>query len=271
MRWIGGPGRPPRRGGRGRPGRGTAHPPQPGIPPRPPRAPHPRGREAVAGRGRGVPPAFAETVEARSRLLPTVGRLAWAAGEAATAEAAAQAAAAEAEGEPLPVTTAAADHCRGLIEADPAPVLAAAGYYQSAGRLLDRAQALEDAPVPLAGRGEAQAARAAFDEAISGYEALGAQWDIRRASARLQPHGIRRGRRARARPAAGWQALTPTETKVAYLVAKGQSNPDIAAELWLSRNTVQTHLSHILAKLGARSRAEIVPEALRPPPPPEPP
>jgi len=53
---------------------------------------------------------------------------------------------------------------------------------------------------------------------------------------------------------------------VAYVVAAGRSNPDIAAELFLSRNTVQTHVSHILAKLGARSRAEIVREALRHPP-----
>jgi hypothetical protein len=48
-------------------------------------------------------------------------------------------------------------------------------------------------------------------------------------------------------------------------VAAGRSNPDIAGELYLSRNTVQTHVSHILAKLGARSRAEIVSEAARHP------
>jgi len=39
-----------------------------------------------------------------------------------------------------------------------------------------------------------------------------------------------------------------------------------APRLFLSRNTVQTHVSHILAKLGARSRAEIVRETLRHPP-----
>jgi DNA-binding NarL/FixJ family response regulator len=44
---------------------------------------------------------------------------------------------------------------------------------------------------------------------------------------------------------------------VAELVAQGRSNPEIAAELFLSRNTVQTHVSHILAKLAARSRVEI--------------
>jgi DNA-binding NarL/FixJ family response regulator len=61
------------------------------------------------------------------------------------------------------------------------------------------------------------------------------------------------------------EALTPTEVKVAYVVADGLSNPDAAAALFLSRNTVQTRVSHILAKLGARSRAEIIAEAVRHP------
>jgi DNA-binding NarL/FixJ family response regulator len=51
--------------------------------------------------------------------------------------------------------------------------------------------------------------------------------------------------------------------KIARLVAGGRSNPDIAADLFLSRNTVQTHVSRILAKLGARSRVDITAEARR--------
>ncbi len=50
---------------------------------------------------------------------------------------------------------------------------------------------------------------------------------------------------------------------MAELVADGGSNPDIAAVMFLSRRTVQTHVSHILAKLGARSRLEIAHEAAR--------
>src|SRR5216683_2765264 len=106
------------------------------------------------------------------------------------------------------------------------------------------------------------AATAALTEALSIYEMRGAEWDIQRAATRLRRLGIRRGARGtRHRPATGWDALTPTEVKVAQLVAGGQSNPDIAAQLVLSRNTVQTHVSHILAKLGARSRAEVAREA----------
>jgi DNA-binding CsgD family transcriptional regulator len=131
---------------------------------------------------------------------------------------------------------------------------------------LERAETLEDAAVLLAGRGDLPAARKAAGEAAGIYRDLGARWDLRRAAARLDAYGIRLPARAqRARPARGWEALTRTETEIARLVATGQSNPDIAAQLWLSRNTVQHHVSHILAKLGARSRIEIAREALNHP------
>jgi DNA-binding CsgD family transcriptional regulator len=91
------------------------------------------------------------------------------------------------------------------------------------------------------------------------YARLGAQWHIRRASERLRAHGVRQVPHTyRERPDVGWAALTPTETRVAHLVAQGLSNPDIAARLFLSRNTVQTHVSHILAKLEVPSRVEII-------------
>ncbi len=151
-------------------------------------------------------------------------------------------------------------HCRGLVEADPAALMAVAKIYSPADRPFFRALVLEDAAVVYAGRAELQAARAAFTEAVKLYEALDASWDIRRAGARLRPYGIRRNTRSSRRPDFGWDALTPTERTIAYLVADGQSNPDIAAELFLSRNTVQTHVSRILAKLGARSRTEIASE-----------
>jgi DNA-binding CsgD family transcriptional regulator len=226
-----------------------------------------RADEAQAVLAQCLDPDLAEFMPDRYELLPMLTRLALAAGHTATA-AGAQAAASEADEDPLPLParTAVADHCRGLAEADPARVLAAAESYRSCGRPLNQAQALEDAAVLLAARGELEAARAAFTEAVSLYDPMGADWDIRRADTRLRPYGIRRARRRRPHPAAGWEALTPTEIKIADLVATGQSNPDIAAALFLSRNTVQTHVSHILAKLGARSRAEIAREALQHPP-----
>jgi DNA-binding CsgD family transcriptional regulator/tetratricopeptide (TPR) repeat protein len=191
-------------------------------------------------------------------LLPMLTRLALAGGEAGIAAAAAEAAAAQAAREPLPRKVATAGHCRGLLAGDPAPVLAVAAYWDRAGQPGDQAAALEDAAALAAAAEDAAAARSALAGARELYAGLGAQWDIRRAEARLRALGVAGARTAyRARPVTGWAALTPTEVKVGELVATGLSNPDIAGRLFLSRNTVQTHVSHILAKLGARSRAEI--------------
>jgi predicted ATPase/DNA-binding CsgD family transcriptional regulator len=72
-----------------------------------------------------------------------------------------------------------------------------------------------------------------------------------------------RGRGRRRRPASGWPSLTPTELEVVRLVARHQSNPDIAERLFISRATVKTHLIHIFAKLGVRSRSELAAEAIQ--------
>jgi DNA-binding CsgD family transcriptional regulator len=61
----------------------------------------------------------------------------------------------------------------------------------------------------------------------------------------------------------GWEALTPTEVKIAAMLAGGESTSGIARGMFLSRRTVQTHISHILTKLGAKGRVEIIHEALR--------
>jgi DNA-binding CsgD family transcriptional regulator/tetratricopeptide (TPR) repeat protein len=197
------------------------------------------------------------------QMMPALARIALASGDRARAEAAAAIAARKAQDEPLSIKVAVADMCRGLVTGDPAPLLTAAEYFERTGRVLDQALALEDAAALSAARGDLPAARQALSVAVGLFEGMGADWDIQRASARLRPYGIRRPRSSdRSRPATGWAALTPTETKVARLVAEGRSNPDIAAELFLSRNTVQTHVSRILAKLGVRSRAELIREAL---------
>ncbi len=67
----------------------------------------------------------------------------------------------------------------------------------------------------------------------------------------------RRARTTRGRPSTGWASLTPTEVDVVGLAADGLTNPQIAARLFMSRNTVKTHLSHIYAKLGVANRTEL--------------
>ncbi len=67
----------------------------------------------------------------------------------------------------------------------------------------------------------------------------------------------------RKRPTSGWGALTPMELDVVRLVAEGLGNKDIGARLFISPRTVQTHLTHVYAKLGLASRVQLVQEASR--------
>ena len=52
-------------------------------------------------------------------------------------------------------------------------------------------------------------------------------------------------------------ALTNRETEVAHLVGKGLSNPEVAAELFISRKAVEYHLGNIYAKCGLQGRQEL--------------
>jgi len=200
--------------------------------------------------------------------LPDLTRLAVSAGDQALARSAVQACAAEAAAETSPGRAAVASlRCQGLLRSDPDPLREAAERFRETGPAVELPAALEDLAAVLAEKGDEGEARVTLNEAVALYESFGAYWDVRRADGRLRPFGIRRGARGPRgprglRPASGWEALTPTEVKVAALIGAGRSTSDIADGMFLSRRTVQKHVSNILAKLGARSRVEIVREAL---------
>ncbi|WP_434444158.1 ATP-binding protein [Lentzea sp. E54] len=198
--------------------------------------------------------------------LPDLVRLALEDRDEKTARAAVNACRVEASAEAQPGRAASALlRCEGLLTRDTEALSAAVSWYRETGPAVDLAAALEDLAVVLADRGDLTAARDAFAEAVDLYTRFGAKWDVRRADRRLRAYGVRRGVRGKreARDLSGWQALTSTELRIASMVADGQSTPSIAANLYLSPRTVQTHISHVLGKLGVRSRVEIAREVFR--------
>jgi DNA-binding CsgD family transcriptional regulator/tetratricopeptide (TPR) repeat protein len=203
-----------------------------------------------------------EELEEVEDLLADAVRLATRAGDPDMARTLAGHAAVLAAESEIPHRQANALYCRGLLDHDAARLLAAAERYGDASRPLHSAQALEAAAGDFVAADDRDQARAAFTRALEIYAALGAAADVARLQARFRAHGIRRGPRMKHRRArSGWDSLTPTEAKIAALVERGLSNPEIGARLFLSRRTVATHVSHILKKLDVHSRIDIAREA----------
>jgi len=65
------------------------------------------------------------------------------------------------------------------------------------------------------------------------------------------------GARPRRSALSGIASLTPAEHRVATLAAEGHSNPQIAQQLYITRRTVETHLTHIFQKLDISTRGEL--------------
>jgi DNA-binding CsgD family transcriptional regulator len=147
-----------------------------------------------------------------------------------------------------------ATRCRGLIAA-------AEGDVARAGSLLERAVAQhEEVGDPfgtaraLLGLGIVQrrarkkrVAHEAIQAALDGFEELGAATWVEKARGELGQIGGRRRE----------EGLTPAERRVATLVAAGRTNREVAAALFVTERTVSSHLSHVYAKLGVRSRTEL--------------
>ncbi|KGH45054.1 hypothetical protein IN07_18985 [Modestobacter caceresii] len=156
-----------------------------------------------------------------------------------------------------PMAAAVARHARGLIDDDEACLRDALRLMADTERPLVRASAQEDL-ARLVAAARPREAVALLDDALAAYTAAGAERDAARARRRLRDLGVRR-RRTLGPPAAqhGLVALTPAEREVVRLVAEGGTNREVAARLFLSPHTVNTHLRNAFTKLGVRSRVEV--------------
>ena len=193
---------------------------------------------------------FAETVT-RAELAD--GRIEHAERYAAQAEAAARRVG-------LPLATAVSERAR-------AAILLARGAAAEAAALALRSDVsapLENARSrALAGRAFAQAgeratavrelraAERAFDTCGVVRDRDQARRELRKLGARSEPRG------PSARGVSGLEALSRREREIADLVRDRKTNRQIAAELFLSEKTVETHLRNVFAKLGAASRVDV--------------
>lgn len=141
---------------------------------------------------------------------------------------------------------------------DPGRAADAARGFRDIGHVLGELTAWELAADVAARAGDRERAAEAARQCIALATSVDAPIVERRIAARLRALGHRQGATgARRRPREGWESLTPTEREVTELVAEGLTSPQIAARLFVSPRTIQTHISHVLRKLGLRSRVEL--------------
>ena len=144
--------------------------------------------------------------------------------------------------------------CRGLVAAARGEVEAAQGLlvqavveHEAVGDPFGRARALLALGIVRRRGRQKRPAREAIAAALEAFETIGASGWAAKAHAELG----RVSGRTRA------EGLTPAERRVAALVAEGRTNREVAAALFLGERTVASHLNHIYAKLGIRSRTEL--------------
>jgi DNA-binding NarL/FixJ family response regulator len=207
-----------------------------------------------------VPGAWrAHWLELLTRCWLSLGRIEDAKHSAASAEACASA-------RGLPLATAAADRAAAAValqagEPDRAAerALASAAAADEVGAPVEAALSRRLAGCAFAQAGDRERAVAELRQAAAQFDTHGAVRYRSQAEHELRRLGQRVHRRIRSerKDDTGLASLTERELQVAQLVVDRKTNPEIAAELFLSRKTVETHLSHMFGKLGVASRVEL--------------
>jgi ATP/maltotriose-dependent transcriptional regulator MalT len=202
----------------------------------------------------------------RANFLEILTRALLASGRLAEADRAAVCARRRAELFGLNVSTAVAERATAAVALASGDAAAAAEWARGSAERADRAGARVEAAVSrtLAGRaliaaGEPERAVAELERAAEELDACGARRHREAAERELRRLG--RGVHRRSAPgkqgATGLESLTGRELEVTELVVDRRTNPEIAAELFLSIKTVETHLRNIFRKLDVSSRVEV--------------
>jgi DNA-binding CsgD family transcriptional regulator len=154
----------------------------------------------------------------------------------------------------IPWQLATAARCRGLLDASDGRFSSAFGSFerglvehQRTTNRFEEARTLLVYGAVLRRAKRRRDARVRLEQALATFEQLGTPLWAEKARAELARIG---GRRAES-------GLTPTERRIAELVAEGRSNKEVAALMFVTPKTVETKLSRMYAKLGVHSRAEL--------------
>jgi len=159
-----------------------------------------------------------------------------------------------------PTATAAAGRAalavhRGNLETAEATFAQAARLIQDVPMPLAQCQTLTAYGALLARRGRRDHARQLLSNALHRAQSCGSGWYADQALTELRRAG---GRAMRIPPG----QLSPQERAVARLARAGRTNRQIGKELYLSVNTVETHLAHTYRKLGISRRSELTGQEL---------
>jgi DNA-binding CsgD family transcriptional regulator len=160
-------------------------------------------------------------------------------------------------------SAAAALRGRGLATGDADLLVRAVDRYRATPRRVEHAATCVEAAEVLLSAGRDAEGEALLEEATTLHLDIGAHHGLARIDALVgSPPQVGRSAVSPASSRHGWDALSRKEHQVVALIAQGLSNPEIGRQLFISRRTVETHLSHIFKKLGVANRVQLAATAL---------
>jgi DNA-binding NarL/FixJ family response regulator len=217
----------------------------------------------------GRPGAASESIGATLDLIAAVApqvvlwigldaiRFALGAGDGTRATAAARTVAVQAAKAATPTGHALAELARSLVAQDADGIARAATALAATERAFETARACEDAGVAMADANRVGEAVAWMGDAARRFEELGAEHHVRRVAAVAEGLDAAPRLRVRRLRVVAAPALSGSTRQVAELVARGHSNVEIARQLYLSKRTVEWHVSELYKRCGATNRVAL--------------